>query len=143
MQYKSCIFFSNAAINITVESEGILSASNGGFLPGGGVGAGIGNVKGSSGGSHGGMGGHGTGTNSSGWAHDSTLKPTAYGSGGGSDGTGTVGRGGGVLELKASGFVEVDGTISADGEAATEKGIGGGAGGSIYVEAGHFAGMKL
>jgi len=45
-----------------------------------------------------------------------------------------------VLELTCSGWVEVDGTVKANGEDATEKGTGGGAGGSIYITTPHFAG---
>ncbi|WAR26294.1 hypothetical protein MAR_011998 [Mya arenaria] len=131
------------AINITVESEGILSASSGGFLPGGGDGAGVGSADGSSGGSHGGLGGMGSDTAYAGLAHGSTHTPKAYGSGGGTAESATIGRGGGVLEMVATGFTEVDGTIRADGEDATGKATGGGAGGSVYLRTGHYAGTGL
>ena len=45
-----------------------------------------------------------------------------------------------MLELTCSGWVEVDGTVKANGEDAMEKGTGGGAGGSIYITTPHFAG---
>lgn len=127
-----------------MESEGILSASKGGYLPGGGDGAGIGSADGSSGGSHGGLGGQGSSTaaNYSGLAHGSVHNPTAYGSGGGTDGSATLGRGGGVLELIATGYIEIDGEIRADGEDATETATGGGAGGSIYMSSSTFSGRK-
>ena len=138
--YNNVLLF--IAINITVESEGILSASEGGYLPGGGIGAGIGSTDGSSGGSHGGLGGEGSAVAYSGLAHGSVHYPTAYGSGGGTDGTATLGRGGGVLELIATGYIEVDGEVRADGEDATESGTGGGAGGSIYMSSKTFAGIS-
>lgn len=134
-----------SAINITIESEGILSASTGGYLPGGGDGAGIGSSDGSSGGSHGGLGGQGSGLTAAyaGLAHGSVHRPSAYGSGGGTSGGATVGRGGGVLELIAAGYIEVDGELRADGEDATETATGGGAGGSIYMESSTFSGTAL
>jgi len=51
------------------------------------------------------------------------------------------GKGGGVLELVATGYVEVDGTIEANGEDADDLYTGGGAGGSLYLTTAHFAGL--
>ncbi|KAL4226615.1 hypothetical protein ACF0H5_014598 [Mactra antiquata] len=129
------------AINITVESGGILSASNGGYLANGGPSAGIASLTGSSGGSHGGLGGTGSNTSHAALAYGSVDLPLDYGSGGGVIGvTDNGGRGGGILSLVATGYMEVDGEIRADGEEATETGAGGGAGGSVYIQAGTFSG---
>ena len=130
-------------MNITIESEGILGVSEKGYAAGSGVGAGIGHSKGSSGGSHGGVGGMGIGTSYAGLAHDSTHKPIAYGSGGGTTGTVSSGRGGGILSLVASGYVEIDGEMLADGQDASSTAVGGGAGGSIFLQAATFSGKKI
>lgn len=133
-------FLFSIAVNITIESEGILSVSHGGYEAGGGVGAGIGHSRGSSGASHGGVGGKGSGTAYATLAHDSVHRPTDYGSGGGNVSKATTGHGGGVLDLVASGYVEIDGVLTADGQDASETAVGGGSGGSIFLKAGVFSG---
>lgn len=131
-----------SAVNITVESEGVLSASSGGYKANGGDGAGLASITGSSGGSHGGLGGSGSDSSYARLAYGSVRLPNDYGSGGGAVGESNSGCGGGILSLIASGYIEVDGEITADGEDASETGAGGGAGGSIYMEANTFSGWS-
>ena len=45
------------------------------------------------------------------------------------------GTGGGVVYLNVSGMLHVEGLVSADGESVTNRRAGGGAGGSIHVQA--------
>ena len=83
-------------------------------------------------GSHGGRGGSSAEqllTNTDALPYGSYHEPSDPGSGGG--GTG-AGQGGGSISIIASGDIEIDGILSADGEDATSTG-GGGAGGSIYI----------
>jgi hypothetical protein len=73
-------------------------------------------------------------------AYGSVIFPEDYGSGGGVTWSAETGHGGGVLHLTASGYIEVDGEIKADGEDASEDGVGGGAGGSVWMKADSFSG---
>ena len=137
---NSSIFF--PATNITVESAAYLTADSGGYAPGSGEGAGIGHATGSSGGSHGGTGGQGSSATYTGQAYDSVHTPRFFGSGGGTDRTVTTGYGGGAIYIEATNYIEVDGTIRANGQTASETGVGGGAGGSVYLSAKDFLGMS-
>ena len=107
------------------------------------MGAGIGHATGSSGGSHGGTGGEGSSADHAGQAYDSVHTPRLLGSGGGTDRTVNTGYGGGAIYIEATNQIEVDGTIRANGQTATDTGIGGGAGGSVFLSARHFLGMLL
>ena len=129
-----------AATNITIESEAYLTADSGGYGPGNGEGAGIGHATGSSGGSHGGTGGRGSSSTYAGQAYDSVHTPRLYGSGGGTDRPVTTGYGGGVIYMKATNYIEIDGTVRVNGGSASETGVGGGSGGSVYLEAEDFLG---
>ena len=106
-----------------------------------GAGPGIGHATGSSGGSHGGTGGQGSSATYAGQAYDSVHTPRQYGSGGGTDRTVSTGYGGGVIFMKATNYIEIDGTVQANGGTASEDGVGGGAGGSIFLEAEDFLGI--
>ena len=135
------IEFFSPATNITVDSEAYLTADSGGHAPGVGVGAGIGHATGSSGGSHGGTGGEGSSADHTGQAYDSVHTPRLFGSGGGTDRTVSTGYGGGAIYIEATNQIEVDGTIRANGQTTSDTGVGGGAGGSVYLSAKHFLGM--
>ena len=134
--------FSFAATNITVESEAYLTANSGGYAPGSGPGAGLGHDTGSSGGSHGGTGGQGSSATYAGQAYDSVHTPRIFGSGGGTNRTVSTGYGGGAIYMQASNYIEIDGTVRANGGTASEIGVGGGAGGSVFLEAQDFLGME-
>ncbi|NLH98703.1 MAG: hypothetical protein GX446_04320, partial [Chthonomonadales bacterium] len=83
------------------------------------------------GGSHGGVGGYGGAP-----VYDSITEPSDFGSGGGN--TGSVGgAGGGRIRLSVGGTLTVAGGLTADGAVTCS---GGGAGGSIHVDAGAIAG---
>ena len=131
-----------AATNITVEAEAYLTANSGGYAPGAGPGAGLGHDTGSSGGSHGGTGGQGSSASYAGQAYDSVHTPRIFGSGGGTNRTVTTGYGGGAIYMMATNYIEIDGTVRANGGTASENGVGGGAGGSVFLEAQDFLGTE-
>ena len=79
--------------------------------------------------SYGGEGGNNPGT-----TFGSTLQPVEFGSGMKSA------KGGGCFILLATGYVMIDGQILANGNAGSS---GGGSGGSIYIQAGDFAGYGI
>jgi len=87
------------------------------------------------GGGHGGRGGDGwpgNGAKPGGVAYGSSNAPALAGSGGGQTGGYSGGDGGGLVRVKASGTIQIDGTINAD---ATDPQLygGGGAGGGVYL----------
>ncbi|KAK3576663.1 hypothetical protein CHS0354_004948 [Potamilus streckersoni] len=129
------------AVNITVDTEGLVNASNQGWPPNSGPGAGVSNSQGSSGGSHGGLGGMGSGVSYAGLAYGKLHSPMDYGSGGGAGSTvKDSGLGGGVVYMEARNVFEMDGIIMADGGDAEANDVGGGSGGSILLKAGSFIG---
>ena len=132
-----------SATNITIESEGLLSAESGGYAPGVGIGAGIGHATGSSGGSHGGTGGRGSSTTYAGLSYDRVQRPRQFGSGGGTVGSVSSGFGGGAIFLNATKYIEIDGTVQANGGTASDTGVGGGAGGSVILETKDFLGKCI
>ena len=136
------IFFNFTATNITIDTEGLLTAEAGGYAPGKGPGQGIGHDTGSSGGSHGGTGGRGSSTTYAGLAYDSIRRPRQLGSGGGTTRSVTNGYGGGAIFLKASKYVEIDGELQANGGTGSDTAAGGGAGGSIVIETQDFLGKQ-
>ena len=44
--------------------------------------------------------------------------------------------------MQASNYIEIDGTVRANGGTASEIGVGGGAGGSVFLEAQDFLGIE-
>ena len=85
---------------------------------------------GSSGAGHGGNGGTGQDQPRVGTAYGHVFEPKHFGCRGG----GTGGLGGGVIKMKVSGKLKVDGTISANGAAGQQSYSGGGSGGSVWIE---------
>ena len=71
-------------------------------------------------------------------AYGGIERPTEYGSGGGCEGGG---KGGGVITLKATTSIQVDGLVSANGNDGGD--CGGGSGGSIYIETDYFKGSGM
>jgi hypothetical protein len=95
------------------------------------------------GGGYGGAGANGNPTNGyGGVTYGNQLEPTALGSGGGSITPYSYGgAGGGGIEIYCySGFIAVDGRISANGNNGTGVGGGGGSGGSIWINGGTLLG---
>ena len=138
----SFIFLNLTATNITIDTEGLLTAESGGYAPGKGPGQGIGHDTGSSGGSHGGTGGRGSSTTYAGLAYDSIRRPRQLGSGGGTTRSVTNGYGGGAIFLKTSKYVEIDGELQANGGTGSDTAAGGGSGGSIVIETQDFLGKQ-
>ena len=132
------------AVNVTIDTEGLIDAVGHGWKPGYGTAPGIASTSGGSGASHGGLGGQGNGSTISSPSYSNVQQPTKYGSGG-SVGTGTSdgGEGGGVVYLKASHNMEIDGDIKVNGKTAETITSGGGSGGSVLLEAPHFTGKRF
>ncbi|MDD3741322.1 MAG: T9SS type A sorting domain-containing protein, partial [Bacteroidales bacterium] len=103
---------------------------------------------GGGGGAYGGDGGDGNIAISGGTEYGTAASPTEFGSGGGDAWNPTDrvgGYGGGSVKIISYGSVIVDGVIDADGEMSkstpgTDAGAGGGAGGSIWIQANDFQG---
>ena len=117
--------------NIQVSSGGSLHVNGGNLNPGAAPGeAGMSGA----GGSLGGKGGQSLdgATPTALWqgTHRSTGQ---FGSAGGAGSNETGANGGGVLELRVSTLLNVEGTISADGDDASHS-AGGGSGGSVYIK---------
>lgn len=129
--------------SLTVASGARISADGRGYAQGAGPGAG---GDSGVGGGHGGMGGGANGSNG-GATYGSAGEPAQPGSGGrGSSRWGTWaygGNGGGVVRIKIADELVLDGVITADGATAVFVSAGdccasgsGGAGGSVWIEAG-------
>lgn len=122
----------NLTVNgdLTVEEGGTINVDGLGYN--GGYGPGFQGTNLTSAG-HGGLSGLSSGI--TGYTYGSLTNPTALGSGGKQDSGG--GSGGGAVILSVTGLCTVDGTIDADGVA---NNYGSGAGGSVNISAGTFAG---
>jgi len=125
---------------LRIEAGGRVSVDGLGYALGAGPGSGNSGTP-ASGGSHGGRGG--PANVASGPTYGSLTAPALPGSGGGVSGVST-GRGGGALRLAVGGELRVDGELTARGDSAAtltpSYSPGGGAGGSIHLSAGAFAG---
>lgn len=148
------------ANSFTIDEGGLLDLEGQGYEPGqqaSHIGSGKSSITtcsggncGGSGGGHGGAGGRGDPdevleANVAGESYGETQGPITLGSGGGESSQGIEGgSGGGAVKLEVSGAFTLNGNIIADGETGgvgASTGAGGGAGGSIWVEAGSFAGI--
>lgn len=139
------------AVNITVDAGGRIAADGLGYRPEhsnashgasslhGDVNPGMPSLSSSSGSGagHGGSGGHGalnikTGA---GFAYGDLFQPYKFGSSGGSGiSSAPGGSGGGMIWMNVTGFIYIDGEVSAHGGDASEaSGGGGGSGGSIWM----------
>ena len=96
------------------------------------------------GGGYGGDGGSGAGGAAGGGSYGAILQPVSLGSPGGAGAAviGVGGGGGGAVELSVTGVLQLDGTISANGNG-TNGNAGGGSGGSILLTAGGFSGAGV
>ncbi len=131
--------------NFTIATGGVMDVSARGHAPGTGTGAGLWNGNGSCGSSGAGHGGNGgiSGCQSGGAVYGSITQPTTMGSGSGRYGNGNspLGSGGGVVRLTVGGVLAVNGAIISNGGFVALQ--GGGAGGSIWIEAGTIEGAGL
>lgn len=129
--------------SVFVESDGALSVAGRGWPAMSGPGAGqAGSLP--SGGSHAGRGGGGGTFNGSGPTYGDAAQPVDFGSGGGTELI-VGGAGGGALRLVVTDTLRVDGTVNARGAspvatAGSTLDPGGGAGGSLWLEAAVVAG---
>lgn len=129
----------------SIEPGGAIMADGFGFSANQGPGAGGASQVPFLTGGGGGYGGYGGGANgagaSGGASYGSYIAPTDPGSGGGNYlGAGFGSAGGGVILLKVTGTLTVNGSISANGTVGTADGSGGGAGGSVFIIAGVLGG---
>ncbi len=121
--------------DVTIASNGTLSANSQGYLNDAGDGFGTGR----SGAGYGGKGGQGS-TGIPGDIYGAPDKPDRLGSSGGDQNSSQPGVGGGALILQVDGVLTVDGTVSANsGRQANHRG-GGGSGGSVWLRAYRIAG---
>ncbi|GAB4146262.1 MAG: hypothetical protein OHK0017_06560 [Patescibacteria group bacterium] len=129
--------------NMSIDSTSSINASGLGFQGGqtnsqAGFGTGGGgSACRSGGGAYGGTGGNTAyDLNGSLTMYGSTTQPTDLGSGSGFASCGTVGaNGGGAIKLVVNGTLTVNGSIKADGAPGSSSYIGGGSGGSVWVDA--------
>ena len=127
--------------NASIDAGGVVTVDGLGFAAGQGPGAGWTTNSIGSGAGYGGNGGASSvmpgGTN-----YGSLQQPLDRGSGGGLGyGTATVGsEGGGAIRLTVGGTLTLNGSITAEGNAALQDDGGGGSGGSVWLTAGALAG---
>lgn len=102
------------------------------FFPSCSVGAGRAGINGggSSGAGHGGNGGTGQNQLRVGTAYGHVFEPQHFGCQGGGNG----GLGGGVIKMKVSNKLKIDGSVIASGAAGQQSYSGGGSGGSVWIE---------
>lgn len=96
-----------------------------------------------SGGGHGGLGGHSATGAEGGRSYGSMLEPTTLGSQGGESNSGFGVAGGGAVRLVVDGWLTVDGRVTAEGSSSPVNNSGGGSGGSLWINAGSFAGTGV
>ncbi|MCK4945969.1 MAG: hypothetical protein KAS59_06880, partial [Alphaproteobacteria bacterium] len=121
------------AANFNIASGGTINVSSRGYQSSAGPGDGGDHGDFSGGAGYGGDGGDGYAAGGS--AYGSITAPTDIGSGGGTDGANTGGRGGGAVKLTVTGTTTVAGTIYANGGNGSND-DGGGSGGSVYITTG-------
>ncbi|MFH1745535.1 MAG: dockerin type I domain-containing protein [Planctomycetota bacterium] len=130
--------------DFSLDPDAHVSANGHGYASSEGPGAG-GDSPYASGGGHGGNGGSSANGTAGGGVYGSITEPTALGSGGGYDTDHGVngGAGGGAIHVIVNGTFTCDGELSANGLVGAQYDAGGGAGGSIWIEAGTLAGAGV
>ena len=132
--------------DVVVDAGGSICADGQGHTSGQGSGSGssysLGGTLYGTGAGHAGYGGA-VYTSPGGMIYGSSYQPTDYGSGGGGGAAispnAPGGSGGGVIKLTVTGALTVNGSISANGDAAQYP-AGGGSGGSVWLSVGTLAG---
>jgi len=137
VHYNGTIYGTNMAIeasSIKIAYEAVVDVNEGGKAKG------LGSGQDGSGGSYGGCGGKSSGGGMpTEKATGSIYRAKQFGAIGGNSTTGTGGVGGGILKVVASNNLQLDGTLSAQGQSGVGGG-GGGSGGSVDVDTQHFGG---
>ncbi|HAB14957.1 MAG TPA: hypothetical protein DCE44_00755, partial [Verrucomicrobiales bacterium] len=118
--------------DLTIHARGRLHADGKGFPERSGLGAPPPSSERSAGAGHGGWGGVSARGDLGGPPYGSLVNPVEMGSGGGA----ADAIGGGVVRVKVSGVLHVNGTLSADGGGT----VAGGSGGSVLIEANSLTG---
>ena len=128
-------------VDVAVDSGSGFDADASGWASQRGPGKGLQLGNSSGGAGHGGAGGTGSAGGAGGSVYGVTNAPVAPGSGGGYINAG--GWGGGLIWVRASGDVRMDGTATADGQMGGGGYVGGGSGGSIWIESKTFTGSGV
>jgi len=130
--------------NATIDLVGALTCDARGFAPGNGPGAGLSTNQAGSGAGYGGAGGA-SAFGAGGVTYGSAAHPVDLGSGGGSGvgGTSSGSAGGGAIRVSVGGTLTINGNLTAEGEDGIDDSAGGGAGGSIWVNANVIAGSGV
>ena len=128
--------------DLTIEAGASINVNGKGHSGSSGSGKGADGTHGGGGG-YGGKGGSASGGATGGLPYGSLTEPADIGSGGGKGTYGAGGAGGGAIKLDVGGVVQVNGTITANGN----KGVGsnytdggGGSGGSVWLTGGTITG---
>lgn len=103
------------------------------YTKGNGPGGGSQEYTSAGGGGYGGRGGQGLVATDYGPTYGASNAPTAPGSAGGAGYNGLGGRGGGLVLLRTTGTLTLDGTITANGTFGNANYMAGGSGGGIYL----------
>src|SRR5688572_28018082 len=127
----------NVTTDVEIEPGASVNADARGFGGGSGLGAGAssGSPLSGGGGGYGGYGGLSSSNGVGGTAYGSPVNALMFGSGGGGGVGGPGGAGGGAIRLAAGNNVVLNGTVTVNGQGATNSRAGGGSGGRIYVNA--------
>jgi hypothetical protein len=123
----------NLSVGGNATITGSINADGDGYTGGNGPGAPANDSNYAAGASYGGIGGNGQ-TVVAASTYGSSTAPTDLGSGGGNQQAATGGNGGGAIKLNVIGTTNIAGTISANGNNASNCWYsGGGSGGSVYL----------
>jgi hypothetical protein len=129
--------------NLSIDSSSAIVADSKGSLAGIGPGFGLSLSGQGAGGGFGGAGGASASGAAGGVTNGSAGQPFTFGSGGG-NGSGSQynlsSQGGGIVRLSVGGTLDLEGRISANGNAGIQDDSGGGSGGSIWLSMGQFTG---
>ena len=139
----STLTMAGAQSNLTVavlkdfNLAGTVNLDSKGYAQANGPGAGTNISNKGSGGGYGGPGGNSSSGAIGGTNYGSATKPLDFGSGGGSGLNNITGgsQGGGALRISVGGKLNIDGSISANGNFGWSDDSGGGAGGSVWLSA--------
>jgi hypothetical protein len=125
------------AVSHNANLAGSINLDSLGYAQANGPGAGTNISLIGSGGGYGGAGGNSANGAPGGGIYGSASQPTDFGSGGGRGANTLTGgsEGGGALRLSVGGTLNLDGTLSADGNYGWQDDSGGGAGGSLWITA--------
>ena len=126
-----------------INLAGNLSADFLGYAQTNGPGAGAAVSLVGAGGGYGGAGGNSANGATGGTNYGSATQPVDFGSGGGNGANTITGgsEGGGAIRISAGGTLNIDGTLSANGDYGWQDKSGGGAGGSLWLAANTFTGL--